>query len=67
MPANHGVAATPDHPSFPSPRASQAVPRRSRRRVEALDLLSVDDLYTVAPGVEKVEKRPGQSLDACFD
>jgi len=29
MPGNHGVAATPDHPSFPSARASQAVLRRS--------------------------------------
>ena len=41
MPGNHGVAATPDHPSFPSARASQALLRYSRRRVEALDLLSL--------------------------
>ncbi len=30
MPGNHGVAVTPDHPSFPSVRASQAVLRCSR-------------------------------------
>jgi hypothetical protein len=34
-------AANPDHPSFPSARTSQAVLRYSRRRVEALDLLSL--------------------------
>jgi hypothetical protein len=42
MAGNHCVAATPDHPSFPSARASQAVLCNSRRRVEALDLLSLD-------------------------
>src|SRR5206468_228055 len=34
---------TPDHPSFPSARVSQAVLRYSRRRVEALDLLSLTE------------------------
>ena len=38
---HHGVAATPDHPSLPSARASQIVKRYSRLRVEALDLLSL--------------------------
>ena len=42
MPDNHCVATTPDHPSFPSARASQAVVRYSRRRLDALDFLSYD-------------------------
>ena len=41
MPGHHGVAATPDHLSSLSARASQAVLRYSRRRFEALDLLSL--------------------------
>ena len=40
MPANHGVAATPDHPSFPSARAGRPVLCYSRRCVEALNSLS---------------------------
>ena len=36
----HGPAATPDHPRFPSVRASQDVLRGSGRRDVALDLLS---------------------------
>jgi hypothetical protein len=36
-------------------------------RFGELNIVVPEDLYTVAPGVEKVEKRPGQSLDACFD
>jgi peroxiredoxin len=35
------LAMTPDHSSFPSARASQAVLRCSRRRVQALALLSL--------------------------
>ena len=41
MPGNHGVAATPDHLSSLSARASQANLCYSRRRFEALDLLSL--------------------------
>jgi len=39
MPGNHGVAAMPDHPTFPSARASQAVLRCSPWRVEVLELV----------------------------
>lgn len=39
MQGNHGVPATPDHLSFPSARARQAVLRYARRRFEALELL----------------------------
>ena len=39
MPGNHGVAARPDHPTFPSARASQAMLRYSRWRVEVLELV----------------------------
>jgi len=45
MPGNHGVAPTPDTPASLSARASQAALRCSRRRFEALDLLSL----TAAP------------------
>lgn len=48
MPGNHGVAATPNHPSFPSARASQPVLRYSRRRVAALDLLSLAQTLGIA-------------------
>ncbi|SRR6266508_1787106 len=37
------------------------------RRFRELNIVVPDDLYAVAPGVEKVQKRPGQSLDACLD
>jgi hypothetical protein len=37
----HAVAVTPDHPSFPSVHASQAVLRYCRPRVEAVDLQSL--------------------------
>src|SRR6266581_5922911 len=40
-PSTDGPAATPDHPRFPSVRASQDELRCSGRRVVALDLLSV--------------------------
>ena len=41
MPGHPRGAATPDHPSFPSARSSQAVLRYFRRRVEALAFLSL--------------------------
>src|SRR5207253_770740 len=34
-------------------------------RLGELDIVVPDDFYAVAPRVEKVEKRPGQGLDAC--
>src|ERR1700676_2388083 len=37
------------------------------RRFSELDILVRDDLYAVAPRVEKVEKRSGQGLDARVD
>ena len=54
MPGNYGVTATPDHLSFPSAHASQAVLRYSRRRFEALDLLSfVQDFFRYATHQEE--------------
>ena len=44
--------ATPDHPGFPSPRASQAVLRYSRRCVEALDLLATGWLISLCGSSE---------------
>src|SRR6478672_5224365 len=33
------------------------------RRLGELDIVVADNLYAIAPGVEKVEKRAGQRLD----
>ncbi len=41
-PGTHGPAATPDHPCFPSVRATQDMRRCSGRRIVALDLLFVE-------------------------
>jgi len=43
IPGNHRLTATPDPPSFPSALTTQAVLPRSRRRVGALDLPSLQD------------------------
>jgi hypothetical protein len=36
------------------------------RRLGELDIVVTDNLDAIAPWVEKVEKRAGQRLDACF-